>query len=108
MKKQTQRSVWLLLGMGVVLSVALVAFFFSQNGQRKIADFVITNKSELESIALNCLAGDETIAEYKGVEVGGVYSGEHQIVQFDYSGSGVVPSTIHYRFYHYNHICTEQ
>ena len=51
MKKQTQRSVWLLLGMGVALSVALVAFFFSQNEQTKIADFVITNRSELESIA---------------------------------------------------------
>ena len=98
MKKKMRHPVWILVAIGV--AVAFSAFFFSQNKQTKIADFVITNESELESIALNCLDGDETIAEYKGVEVGGVYSGEHQIVQFDYSGSGVVPSTTYYGFYY--------
>lgn len=54
----------------------------------------------MEDIALEHLNGDETVTEYKGIEVKGMYSGEHPIVQFYYSGTGIVTSSTYYGFYY--------
>lgn len=88
------------IGVSVILVAILSAFIFSRNDEKKITDFVIANHTELENIALSYISGDETLAKYKGVEVEGVYSGEHQIVQFYHSGAGLVPSTTYYGFYY--------
>ena len=79
MKKQRQHSVWILVGIGVVLVIILSVLIFSGNKQKRIIDFVTDNKTELESIALSYLHGDITTTKYKGVEVDGLYSGEHSI-----------------------------
>ena len=98
MKEQMKRSVWILVGIGAVLIVTV--FFFAQDEQKKVTDFVITHKAELESIALNYLGGDETTVKYRGAEVDAVYAGEYPMVQFYYSGSGLAPSTTYYGFYY--------
>ncbi len=100
MKKRVQRSAKILVGTGIVLVAALSVFLFLWNEQKKITDFVVSNRTELESIALSCLNGDKTTDEYKGVKVDGVYSGEHRIVQFYYSGLGLAPSAKYYGFYY--------
>ena len=91
--KKTWRWALRIIGVGVILVAILSVFISSQNDEKKITDFVIASQTELENIALSYICGDETTAKYKGVEVEGVYSGEHQIVQFYYSGAGIVPST---------------
>lgn len=40
MKKQRQHSVWILVGIGVVLVIILSVLIFSGNKQKRIIDFV--------------------------------------------------------------------
>lgn len=47
MKKQRQHSVWILVGIGVVLVIILSVLIFSGNKQKRIIDFVTDNKTEL-------------------------------------------------------------
>ena len=100
MKKQRQHLVLILVGIGVVLVIILSVLIFSGNKQKRITDFVMDNKTELESIALSYLHGDIATTKYKGVEVDGLYSGEHSIVQFYCSGFGLAPSTKYFGFYY--------
>lgn len=58
------------------------------------------NTIQLEELALGQLAGEETLNEYLGVQVEGVFQGESPIVQFRYSSSGLGPSTSYYGFYY--------
>lgn len=98
--KKIKRSVWGLAGVLFALGIVLSAAFFSRNEEKQITDFVIQHQEELESIVGSCLNGGSTVTTYKGVEVEGLYSGVHPIVQFYYSGSGLVPSTTYYGFYY--------
>lgn len=97
MKKQIRL---LILGIGVILITGLSALVLGGNDEKKITDFVVTNRTELENIAIEFLSGDEKTTSYKGVEVEGVYFGEHPIVQFFYSGKGIVPASTHSGFYY--------
>lgn len=100
MKKQTRLWVWGIVGIGAILIVVLSTSIFMRDNKKQITDFVITNRTELENIAFSYMSGNATIEKYKGIEVDGVYSGKHQIVQFYYSSVGIVPSTNYYGFYY--------
>ena len=43
---------------------------------------------------------DTSIKTFKNVEVDGLFKGEHDIVQFFYSGFGIAPATKYYGFYY--------
>lgn len=85
---------------GVIVAFLIAFFFLKSNKEEKISDFVADNKTELEEIAQDWLNGTTTVNECNGVAVEGVYSGKHQIVQFMYGGTGLVPSTTYYGFYY--------
>ena len=70
---------------------------FSQEG---IMRFVLSHRETLEEIAADCLNQNRTAERYKGVEVEGVFPGEHPIVQFSTGGFGLVPSTGYCGFYY--------
>lgn len=97
MQKKVRRRVLLI---AVALLVLLVIFFPRKDWEEKAADFVEDNQAELEKIALSHLAGDDSVEEYDGVEVEGVYPGEHSIVQFRCGGRGLTPSTTYYGIYY--------
>lgn len=97
MRKSVRRSI--LIGTAVLL-VLLVIFFPREDREGETADFVEKNQAELERIARSHLAGDDAVREYDGVEVEGVYPGNHPIVQFWCGGKGLVPSTTYYGFYY--------
>ncbi len=99
MKGRKRKTTLILAGIGIVLLVAAVVLFLGDK-ERRITDFVRSNETELEKIALDCLQGKETADEYKGVEVWGVLPGEHQIVEFFSDGAGLAPSSIYYGFYY--------
>lgn len=81
-----------------------------RNPERRIRAFVERNQKELEALAKSYLedtAGanerfqkEREEARYKGVEIDGMYTGEHPIVQFYHSGFGLVPSSVYYGFYY--------
>lgn len=81
-----------------------VRFFGKVNTERDIREFVQANQAELVNIAENYLSGNTSQVEYKGVSIEGVYenqqTGETPIVQFYFSGFGIVPSSTYYGFYY--------
>lgn len=93
------RKKYFLTAVIIFLSICAIIAAFS-NKQRKIFRFVTNNISELEEIAAACLYGDDSIKEYRGVRVEGLYEGEHSIVEFYYNGFGIAPSSTYYGFYY--------
>ena len=65
-----------------------------------IERFLAANQAALEEIAADCLRGSQTAARYKGVEIEGVFPGEHRIVQFFSGGFGLTPSSTYCGFYY--------
>ena len=65
-----------------------------------IERFVAANQAALEEIAADCLRGSQTAARYKGVEIEGVFPGEHRIVQFFSGGFGLAPASTYCGFYY--------
>lgn len=61
---------------------------------------LLPHRVTLEEIAADCLNQRRTAELYKGVEVEGVFPGEHPIVQFSTGGFGLVPSTGYCGFYY--------
>lgn len=62
--------------------------------------FVLAHQDELSEIAIAYLDGDTTTKSYRTVKIDGLFDGEHQIVQFLYSGFGIAPSSKYYGFYY--------
>ena len=94
--KKRRRWICFLVGIGVLWAAAA----FMLDHESRIPAFVIRHREDLEEIAVSCLRGDDAVEKYRGVKVEGVYSGEHEIVQFLYFAFGLVPSTRYYGFYY--------
>ena len=89
----------------VILSALIaVGLWMSKDMEGRVRDFVLTNQVQLEEIAGDCLAGKSFQPSYQGVRVDGVFSGADpatdRIVQFCYTGFGLVPSSTYYGFYY--------
>jgi hypothetical protein len=88
----------IIVAMLIFLTICTVRFISSP--EYKIKNFVNQNSEELATIAESYLNSDVTIKTYKGIEVEQVFKGENDIVQFYYSGVGIVPATKYYGFYY--------
>ena len=76
--------------MVAALVVVTAAVWICTPGER-VALFVRAYNEDLSDIASACLNGDVSTESYRGVSVGGLYDGEHPIVQFDTYGWGLIP-----------------
>ena len=76
--------------MVAALVVVTAAVWICTPGER-VALFVRAYNEYLSDIASACLNGDVSTESYRGVSVGGLYDGEHPIVQFDTYGWGLIP-----------------
>ncbi len=88
MHKKKGKTVIALLAAALVVVTAAV--WVCTPGER-VALFVRTHNEDLSDIASACLAGDISTESYRGVSVGGLYDGEHPIVQFYTFGWGLIP-----------------
>ena len=88
-----------------ILILAGVVLKLCTNPEIRIRNFVSKHESDLREIAMDYLSGEKYILlgqeeSYKGVKVQGLQEGEHPIVEFFYSGKGIVPSGVYYGFYY--------
>lgn len=85
-------------------AVAAMLFFIASrtSEEEKICAFVKGHESELEEISMQQLSGNHPTISYKEVTVDGVFenSNDKPIVQFSYTGRGLVPSSKYYGFYY--------
>ncbi len=88
MLKKKRKTVAVLLVAAFIVIAAVV--WVCTPGER-VALFVRAHNEALSEIASACLAGDISTERYRGVRVGGLYDGEHPIVQFYTFGWGLVP-----------------
>ncbi len=96
--KKSFTIVTILILTGVVLKICT-------NPEIRIKNFVSKYESDLQEIAVDYLSGEKYTflgqeEFYKGVKVEGLQDGDHPIVEFFYSGKGIVPSGIYYGFYY--------
>ena len=98
--KAKKASVLLILLCALLIPALLLMTVRSGDHPAGIERFVAANQAALEEIAADCLRGSQTAARYKGVEIEGVFPGEHRIVQFFSSGFGLVPSSTYCGFYY--------
>ena len=94
--KKGRRWIWFLAAIGVLWGTAA----FLLDHENRVPAFVLRHREDLEAIASSCLAGGAAAEKYRGVKVEGVYSGEHEIVQFCSFAFGLAPSTRYYGFYY--------
>ena len=90
----------LLLLCALLLAALLGTVGRVRSGLEEIERFVTANQAVLEEIALDCLEGSQTAERYKGVEIEGVFPGEHRIVQFFSGGFGLAPASTYCGFYY--------
>ncbi len=88
MHKKKSKTVIALLAAALVVVTAAV--WVCTPGER-VALFVKAHNEDLSDIASACLTGDVSTGSYRGVSVGGLYDGEHPIVQFYTYGWGLIP-----------------
>ena len=98
--KAKKASVLLILLCALLIPALLLMTVRSGDHPAGIERFVAANQAALEEIAADCLRGSQTAARYKGVEIEGVFPGEHRIVQFFSSGFGLTPSSTYCGFYY--------
>ena len=98
--KAKKASVLLILLCALLIPALLLMTVQSGDHPAGVERFVTANQAALEEIAADCLRGSQTAARYKGVEIEGVFPGEHRIVQFFSSGFGLVPSSTYCGFYY--------
>lgn len=102
----------------IMMMLVIGGYIYFTDIEGRIFTFVKNNYEELEDISEKHIASsnsfkyvydDRTIVtdtsydiyeEYKGVEVERVYKGEHTIVQYFYTGRGIVPASTYYGFYY--------
>ena len=89
----------------LLIILCITVFRIYHNPERKIRNFVTKNEEELTVIAKEYLSGERYYLsnqkdEYKGVEADGLKRGKHDIVEFFYSGKGIVPASVYYGFYY--------
>lgn len=87
----------IVIAIAVILVGALCSHF---NYERRIANFVTQNETELTALAEEYLKKTEQKEiTYRGTKIGGVFpAGE--VVPFDVGGIGIVPSANYYGFYY--------
>ena len=96
-----RKNILMLLLAGMVIVAAVLSVSPARgNREARVAAFVREHRAELEQMAADALAGRETAGTYRGVTVDGVFPGEHTIVQFFYTGAGLVPSPVYCGFYY--------
>ena len=98
--KAKKASVLLILLCALLIPALLLMTVRSGDHPAGIERFVAANQAALEEIAADCLRGGQTAARYKGVEIEGVFPGEHRIVQFFSGGFGLTPSSTYCGFYY--------
>ena len=86
-KKKGKTVIALLVAALVVVTAAV----WVCTPEERVALFVRTHNEDLADIASACLTGDVSAGSYRGVSVGGLYDGEHPIVQFYYVCLGLDP-----------------
>lgn len=72
----------------------------SSTVEREIASFVLEHQEALSTIASAQINGSSHDESYQHIKIDGLCPGEHPIVQFCYSGAGLVPSSRYYGFYY--------
>lgn len=98
--KAKKASVLLILLCALLIPALLLMTVRSGDHPAGIERFVAANQAALEEIAADCLRGSQTAARYKGVEIEGVFPGEHRIVQFFSGGFGLAPASTYCGFYY--------
>lgn len=93
-----KKSKILILVIPVILAVILAAALLPIRAEDRISNFVIKNQPDLEAIALERLAGENSTVKYKAADVDGVFTGT---VQFTLSRFGIAPAS-HYRGFYYS------
>ena len=86
------------------LIIAMLFFKLCTNPELRIRQFVNRHEENLYTIAEPYLEGEKYFLGeyeiYKGVTVKGLQKEEHPVVEFFYSGKGIVPSGVYYGFYY--------
>ena len=98
--KAKKASVLLILLCALLIPALLLMTVRSGDHPAGIERFVAANQAALEEIAADCLRGSQMAARHKGVEIEGVFPGEHRIVQFFSGGFGLTPSSTYCGFYY--------
>ena len=98
--KAKKASVLLILLCALLIPALLLMTVRNGDHPAGIERFVAANQAALEEIAADCLRGSQTAARYKGVEIEGVFPGEHRIVQFFSGGFGLAPASTYCGFYY--------
>jgi len=88
-----------------ILILAVVVLKLCTNPEIRIRNFLNKHEEDLQEIARTYLSGEKYILlgqeeSYKGVIVKGFQDGEHPVIEFFYSGKGLVPSSVYYGFYY--------
>ena len=98
-----KKKMLLLLTIWIFGAAAIIFYIVNRpSEEEKIIAFVEVHEPELEEISLQQLSGDCSATYYQKVTVDGVFgdSNGKAIVQFFYSGGGIVPSSKYYGFYY--------
>ena len=98
--KAKKASVLLILLCALLIPALLLMTVRSGDHPAGIERFLAANQAALEEIAVDCLRGSQTAAQYKSVEIEGVFPGEHRIVQFFSGGFGLAPASTYCGFYY--------
>ena len=96
---------WQKIILWILFIIATIIFFkIIMSPERRIRSFVKWNESKLEELSREILDNEGALPngkkKYKGVEIEGLIEGEHAIVRFYYTGTGLVPATTYYGFYY--------
>lgn len=83
----------------VVISVYIVSKVLF-NPYAKISRYVNHNEGNLRASCEFYLEQNHVNKADTEIDVMGIYGGEYKIVQFFYSGKGIVPASIYYGFYY--------
>ena len=101
---KTTKKLFFILVPAVLLSVGLIVFLgFMLSPYRRIEYFVKRHEAALTKIAQTELSGShqhKSDEKFHGVEIDGVFEGDHPMVQFYSFGFGLVPSSSYYGFYY--------
>ena len=94
MKKKKRIIIFLLFILIVIIYKSIT------NPLRQITFYVEKNKEALNEFSEAYFAGETQEEKFGDIEVNGIFGTDPEILQFFYSGKGIVPASVYYGFYY--------
>lgn len=91
-----------ILAIAILCGIGYRTYNVNTRYKQEVSSFIKENQTDLEAIAQKYLRHEETDAgqEYKGKPILGLFGGEHPIVYFHYTSSGMIGRGKEYDFFY--------